>query len=269
MPIVRLLNIWYTLLLSVVIRISVSVSSLCVLVLHRIVPDKADEWADVKLNTFVELLETLYRKQKIVTRIDNQQNNLDKICLSFDDGHASDFELVLPLLLKYNMKATFFITPHLIGREGHLSWNQVRMLNDAGMEIGSHSLSHPYLTTVSDQQLFTELKQSKVQIEQNIGKEIKSFAYPFGDYSHRTNALAKLVGYEYICTSKPGLFKAGGQIVKRNSVHSNTRNQDMFLLLNQDKYHLFRAQLRYSILYGLKRILGIKNYIKLKQFLYL
>ena len=236
--------------------------------LHRIVPDKVDEWADVRLSSFVELLDTLAREKKIVTCIDNQQVNLDKICLSFDDGHASDCELVLPLLQKYNMQATFFITPNLVGKKGYISWNQVRMLQDAGMEIGSHSLSHPYMTTLSTQQLFTELKQSKDQIEQNIGKEIKSFAYPYGDYSHRTHKQAKLVGYKYICTSKPGLYSVGGKIVNRNSVHSNTHNQDLVLLLNRDKYHLFKLQLIYAIRYGLKRTLGIDNYIKLKQFIY-
>ena len=192
--------------------------------LHRIVPDKVDEWADVRLSSFVELLDTLAREKKIVTCIDNQQVNLDKICLSFDDGHASDCELVLPLLQKYNMQATFFITPNLVGKKGYISWNQVRMLQDAGMEIGSHSLSHPYMTTLSTQQLFTELKQSKDQIEQNIGKEIKSFAYPYGDYNKDVATLVKKVGYKAaFCTEKLKYIGMPFYEIQRIGIYSNSK----------------------------------------------
>ena len=244
-------------------------SQLNILVLHRIVQDSIGEWADVRLDTFTKLLGAIAQNQQVITRIDNWQDTGQKqVSLSFDDGHASDYELVLPLLQSHNATATFFIVPDLIGKHGYLSWQQVRQLQEAKMEIGSHSLSHPYLTRLSKEQLLIELQHSKDQIEQNIGVELKSFAYPYGDCSQQTHQVAKSVGFQYICTSKPGLCKPGAQIMHRNSVHSNTNIQDISQILNPDKLVMFKQQFNYAIRHGLKRTLGMDNYIKLKQFIY-
>ncbi len=64
------------------------------------------------------------------------------------------------------------------------------------MEIGSHSLIHSYMTILSTEQLLIELKDSKAQIAQQTGKEVVSFAYPFGDCSGRTHKVATEVGYK-------------------------------------------------------------------------
>ena len=244
-------------------------SQLNVLVLHRIVQDKVGEWADVKLDVLTELLSAIQNNQQSITRIDHwQETGQGQVALSFDDGHVSDYELVLPLLKAHQATATFFITPSFVGQAGYLSWSQVKQLHEAGMEIGSHSLTHPYSSTLSPDQLMTEMQQSKSQIEQHIGTEVKSFAYPYGDYSQRTHRAAKLAGYRYICTSKPGLCSANSQIMGRNSVHSNTSIQEIDRVLNPSATYLLKQQFNYAIRYGLKRVLGVNNYIKLKQLIY-
>lgn len=244
-------------------------SQLNVLVLHRIVQDQVEEWADVKLSVFDELLSTAQNNRQSITRIDHwHETGQGQIALSFDDGHASDYELVLPRLQAHHATATFFIAPNFIGRAGYLSWRQVRQLHGAGMEIGSHSLSHPYSTTLSAEQLLTEMRHSKDQIEQHIGADVKSFAYPYGDYSHQTHQVARSAGYRYICTSKPGLCRTNSQIMSRNSIHSNTRIEELSELLNPSEYRLLRQQFGYAIRYNLKRVLGVNNYIKLKQLIY-
>ena len=244
-------------------------SRLNVLVLHRIVQDQPGEWADVKLAFLTELLIAIQQNNQSITRIDHwQETEQGQVALSFDDGHMSDYEIVLPLLQKHHATATFFITPDFVGRAGYLSWHQVKQLHKAGMEIGSHSLSHPYSTTISQDDLMLEMQQSKAQIEQHIDAEVKSFAYPYGDYSRNTHQAAKSVGYQYICTSKPGLCKPNSQIMGRNSVHSNTRIQDLSQLLNPSRSRILQQQLNYAIRYGLKRAVGVNNYIKLKQFIF-
>jgi len=245
------------------------VSQLNILVLHRIVQDQVGEWADVKLSVFDELLSTAQNNHQSITRIDHwHETGQGQIALSFDDGHVSDYEMVLPRLQAHHATATFFITPNFIGQAGYLSWYQVKQLHEAGMEIGSHSLSHPYSTTLSADQLLTEMQHSKDQIEQHIGADVKSFAYPYGDYSHQTHQVARSVGYRHICTSKPGLCRTNSQIMSRNSIHSNTRIQEIGELLNPSEYRLLRQQFGYAIRYNLKRTLGVNNYIKLKQLIY-
>ena len=244
-------------------------SNLNVLVFHKIVKDEVDEWADVKLSLFIQLLEVVKRnKQKIVSINGWTENNSGEIALSFDDGHSSDFDIVLPLLQEYGAQGTFFVTPNYVGKNGYMSWEQIKTLGEAGMEIGSHSLNHPYMTTLSTEQLLIELKDSKAQIERSIGKEVVSFAYPFGDCSERTHKVVKEVGYKNICTSKPGLCKIKMNNLNRNSVHSNINSDQLDRLLNPSKVVIFKQQIGYSIRYGLKRVLGVNNYIKLRNSIY-
>ena len=244
-------------------------SKLNILVLHSIVQDQPREWADVKLDRLTELLTTIQKNHLSITRIDHwQETGLGQVALSFDDGHVSDYDIVLPLLQAHDATATFFITSNFVGREGYLSWAQVKRLHEAGMEIGSHSLSHPYSTTISQEELMIEMQQSKFQIEQKIGAEVRSFAYPYGDYCQRTHQTAIAAGYKYICTSKPGLCKTNSVIMERNSIHSNTITQDIEKLLNPSRLYLLQQKFKYAIRHILKRSLGVNNYLKLKQLIY-
>jgi len=244
-------------------------SKLNILVLHSIVQDQPREWADVKLDRLTELLTTIQKNHLSITRIDHwQETGLGQVALSFDDGHVSDYDIVLPLLQAHDATATFFITSNFVGREGYLSWAQVKRLHEAGMEIGSHSLSHPYSTTISQEELMIEMQQSKFQIEQKIGAEVRSFAYPYGDYSQRTHQTAIAAGYKYICTSKPGLCKTNSVFMGRNSIHSNISTQDIEKLLNPSRLYLLQQKFNYAIRYTLKRALGVNNYIKLKKLIY-
>ena len=244
-------------------------SKLNILVLHSIVQDQPREWADVKLDRLTELLTSIQQNHQSITRIDHwQETGLGQVALSFDDGHVSDYDIVLPLLQAHDATATFFITSNFVGREGYLSWTQVKRLHEAGMEIGSHSLSHPYSTTISQEELMIEMQQSKFQIEQKIGAEVRSFAYPYGDYSQRTHQTAIAAGYKYICTSKPGLCKTNSVIMERNSIHSNTITQDIEKLLNPSRLYLLQQKFKYAIRHILKRSLGVNNYLKLKQLIY-
>jgi len=244
-------------------------SKLNILVLHSIVQDQPREWADVKLDRLTELLTTIQKNHLSITRIDHwQETGLGQVALSFDDGHVSDYDIVLPLLQEHDASATFFITSNFVGREGYLSWTQVKRMHEAGMEIGSHSLSHPYSTTISQEELMIEMQQSKFQIEQKIGAEVRSFAYPYGDYSQRTHQTALAAGYKYIFTSKPGLCKKNSVIMERNSIHSNTITQDIEKLLNPSRLYLLQQKFKYAIRHILKRSLGVNNYLKLKQLIY-
>src|SRR5262249_61033535 len=66
-------------------------------------------------------------------------------CLPFDDGCASDYTEAFPALLELSMRATFFVVPTLVGTAGYVGWPELREMAAAGMEIGSHSPTHPLL----------------------------------------------------------------------------------------------------------------------------
>ena len=81
-----------------------------------------------------------------------------------------------------------------------MSWDQIRALNDAGIEIGSHTVSHPFLVQLSDQQLEQELQHSKRRIEEETGTKVSSLSYPTGGseyFDSRSIRIAKENHYNY------------------------------------------------------------------------
>ena len=90
------------------------------------------------------------------------------IMINFDDGWANMETVALPLLQKYGMTATAFIITNYPKEHGdktfgYMSWDQIKVIRDSGIEIGSHSLTHPGLTTAKNAK--TEIVRSKKVLE--------------------------------------------------------------------------------------------------------
>ncbi len=139
------------------------------------------------------------------------------VVLTFDDGYADNYEGAFLPLVQNNMKATWFITTDCIGK--HAQWmgspsvqtqmlttGQIIEMEKAGMEIGSHTCSHPDLTTLSYQQQLDEISQSKQILETLIHGKITSFAYPYGRHTSDSIAATKAADYQLACTVHPGAF---------------------------------------------------------------
>jgi peptidoglycan/xylan/chitin deacetylase (PgdA/CDA1 family) len=87
-----------------------------------------------------------------------------------------------------------------------MSWDALRELADRGVEIGSHTVSHPHLPRLSDTELRHELRRSKEQIEAQLGRRCRFLAYPYGEDDGRIHAAAQAAGYTAAFT----LGTAGG-----------------------------------------------------------
>lgn len=96
---------------------------------------------------------------------------------------------------------------------GSMTWAEVKTLADNGMEIGSHSITHPVLSTVtSDEQLRREVAGSKKAIEAHIGRPVAAMAYPVGGpraYDERVIRMVREAGYRYAFTYTAGLNRPG------------------------------------------------------------
>lgn len=127
------------------------------------------------------------------------------VVITFDDGWRSTFTEVFPEMQKRGFPFTVFIYPRIIGQTSHaLSWKQVKEMADAGVDIESHSYSHPFLTkrrhSELDQRdyqrwLDQELDGSKKTIERETGHPVSFLAYPYGDYDHYLTAASVHAGY--------------------------------------------------------------------------
>lgn len=118
------------------------------------------------------------------------------VILSFDDGWKDQFKYAFPILKKYGYRATFFVFTNSIDQKSFFSLEQLREMLAAGMIIGSHTRTHPYLTQIRDRDaLWREISDSKRILEEKLGVEVTQFAYPFGAYTDEIVAMTKKAGY--------------------------------------------------------------------------
>lgn len=143
------------------------------------------------------------------------------IVLSFDDGWRDQYEYAFPILKKHNLTATFFVFTNPIGRKGFLTWDNLKEMRDAGMTIGSHSLSHPFLVRITDPaQLKKEVEGSKAVLEKELGITVSEFAYPFGQVTPAVEDAVVTAGYK----------AARGDYVRRNGMQSGSQIYELSAL---------------------------------------
>lgn len=115
-----------------------------------------------------------------------QRRGRKPVLITFDDGFRDFFTSAAPLLAKYGFSAAIFLPTDLMDARGKpfndqacMNWNEVRALCDAGFEFGSHTASHAVLVELGRARIEYELAHSKARIEQETGREVTAFAYPY------------------------------------------------------------------------------------------
>lgn len=174
--------------------------------------DIVDPYIDMRKSDFEEQLNFLnqnmncrwYTLSQIVQDFLIQKKKIPRntCVMTFDDGRSNNFEIVLPMLKKYQAKATFFIIIGRAGQESYMSNWQVGQLYRSGNEIGSHSLLGGSLIDTSwytegpftQEVLWKEINHSK-EILNEYGYNAKLFAHPLGDYNDNIISTLKKSGY--------------------------------------------------------------------------
>ena len=111
-----------------------------------------------------------------------------KISISFDAAWGNeDTEQLIEILAKYNVKTTFFAVSEWVEKYPE----SVKALADAGHEVCNHSSTHPHMSTLSKQDMVTEIENCNSKIEALTGKRPLLFRAPYGDYN---NALIEVIG---------------------------------------------------------------------------
>ena len=136
--------------------------------------------------------------------------------LTFDDGWLDGLTLVTPMLSRLGVSATFYVCPGMWGDrhplvEGEaarlLDERDTRRIADAGMEIGSHTCTHPDLRGLDDAALSRELVDSKAAVEAVTGRQCRTLAYPYGLFDERVTRAAGAAGYELAWAWLPGPWR--------------------------------------------------------------
>jgi peptidoglycan/xylan/chitin deacetylase (PgdA/CDA1 family) len=179
----------------------------------------------------------------------------NSVCITVDDGYKSAIVYAAPILKQYGYPWTFFIYPEFITEgegPGAASWNDLLELQKEGVDIESHSMTHPKLSSHHqlikgvwhnlspveyDQWLANETAGSKALLEKKMGKTITCFAYPYGLYNKQVENAAISAGYEAIFTV------AGNPVHSTTDLHSIGR-----YTITQEEVKNFASDLRQGAL---------------------
>jgi len=187
------------------------------------------------------------------------------VAITFDDGAATDLLFAAPLLKELGFGATFFITVSFLGTAGYLTQNQLRELSGAGFEIGCHSMTHAYLTDLSDAELTREIADAKRQLEQTLDRRIEHFSCPGGRHNSRVSQIAGRAGYRTVSTSRQQAndarsnpFALGRVAVMRDTSETQFKN------ICQGR-GLWRRNLPVMLRDGARKLLGNSAYDRLRE----
>lgn len=169
------------------------------------------------------------------------------VTTSWDDGHKLDLRLA-KLLKKYNIKGTFYVSPkdREFKQEDLLTDKEILGLSK-DFEIGAHTMTHPRLTKVNEEEAFKEISESKKYLENLTGKEIKSFCYPGGNYNKNVKELVKKAGFSYARTMKRFSFNISRDVFSSETSLETHRNSlitlpiDFMRILKFSKFNPLEA----------------------------
>lgn len=210
-----------------------AVGGVRILTYHRIVDDDRDSFA-VRPRDFARQMAAVARSGRAVDlgaamdAIGSGSESAVKIVLSFDDGTHDFLTAAMPVLSRLRLPAVIYVNPSRVGSPGFLGWNDLQALSRAGVHIGSHSLDHISLGQLESREVRRQLVESRRALEDRLGHEVTSLAYPFGtqrDFSDRVKAEVSGAGYYSACTSINGVNGAGSDLLalRRTKIEQGDR----------------------------------------------
>jgi peptidoglycan/xylan/chitin deacetylase (PgdA/CDA1 family) len=166
---------------------------------------------------------SVLRLKDAVSLLNSRNNNYHKaVVLTFDDGFSDFYSQAFPILQIFRFTCTVFLTTAFVENQNHkfkgkncLSWSEVKELHRYGISFGSHTVTHPKLTTLNVVDVQLELQKSKHDIESELHEDIESFCYPFAfpeenaRFIKTLEELLQTAGYTVGVTTRIGIPRGG------------------------------------------------------------
>lgn len=158
--------------------------------------------SDYKVISLTTAMDLLFNKRIIDSKY---------VVLTFDDGCEKFYDIAFPILEKFNFPSTIYPVAGYFGKYASwsirnnpdlkiLSKSMLIELNKLGVEIGAHTMNHPKLTHIKRDDAINQVKDSKETLEQLLGQNIHSFAYPHGDFNSEIIEIVKETGFSNALT---------------------------------------------------------------------
>lgn len=207
---------WKTLLQNKTQQYTKLPTGIMAVTFHDVAGDVNDN-ITITVEAFKHFVEVIYRSGYTLCSMNQYLRSSCKdkehsIVCTFDDGYVGVFQHALPLMRQYGFTATVFVCTDYIGKLNnwnlkdkvsrlHMNLSQLRNLQEAGWEIGSHGANHCSLLRLDEVSLENTLALSKSLLEELLGTPIHSFAYPYGDSNQFVqNIVKKFYDYGFALT---------------------------------------------------------------------
>ncbi len=174
------------------------------------------------------------------------------IVLTFDDGFQNFYAKAFPVLEEHGFTATVFLITDYCGKlndwEGNwamskpqklLSWSEIEELSRCGIEFGAHTRTHPDLTQLSVKEIEREISESKAVIEEKLGVETATFAYPYGIFDESVKQIVKNY-FKAAVSTNLGMVKAGNDIYALKRLDTfYLKDERIFSSLSTGKFEFY------------------------------
>jgi peptidoglycan/xylan/chitin deacetylase (PgdA/CDA1 family) len=216
-------------------------TAMTVLVFHRVTDEIPEDGLTVSTARFRRICAMLRRGFRVVPlgevfRIARSGEPVPRrtVAITFDDCYGDNL-LAARVLAEHRLPACFFVPTAFVGTQhvfpwdqglkplANLSWDEVREMADLGFEIGSHSVTHPDFGTIAAAQARQEFVESRACLEDQLGRRVRWFAFPFGmrqNFRLEWLRLAEDAGYEGVVSAYGGSIRRGdaAQVLPREAV---------------------------------------------------
>ena len=159
----------------------------------------------MELSKFKEQINFYSDNYNIINIRDYYLADNESLAITIDDGYKDNLDAI-EILDKKNIPFTLYVTTNSIGKNNYLSENDIFSISNLGIStIGSHGCSHSRLSTLTNEKINTELKESKKVLEKITQTQIDTLSYPHGSYNNFVIDAAKKIGYKYAASSNKGI----------------------------------------------------------------
>ena len=164
--------------------------------------------------------------------------------ITFDDGYLDNFVNAFPILKKMNFPAAIFMITGNIGKNGWLSEEDLRVLDSSGITIGSHTVNHVFLPKLKKEEILSELRQSRNQLEKILGHPVFLFSYPAGGVTEEVKKLVAHEGYRGAVTTNYGKLHDDLYAFRRIKITERDGNLFSFWAKASGLYSLCRRHVK-------------------------
>lgn len=150
------------------------------------------------------------------------------IALTFDDGWQDVYTNAYPLAKEYNVKFSMYVIKDLVGTPGYCTEDELIEMKESGLvEIGSHTVTHRKLASLTTDEIYNELSESKKYLKENLGIDTNVICYPSGSFNSTVVKIAKELGYELGLAMDGGIYYSNKDSIMEMSRIFATRSMSL------------------------------------------